>query len=152
MKGAATASAATAALPQSRERGEALLFALFALLLLTLSLALLALTMRLRLEEQQRELRRVHLDQLLDGVMAETLARLAIDPSFSGVVSRPDADGEGWSEVERLGPYEARVEAGALLGARRVSARARLHLIPGPPRVLRWERGASEPLPSAPRR
>jgi hypothetical protein len=152
MKAAVRASTATPALARSRERGEALLFALFALLLLTLSLALLALTMRLRLEEQQRELRRVHLDQLLDGVMAETLARLAIDPSFRGVASRPDADGEGWSEVERLGPYEARVEAGALLGARQASARARLHLVPGPPRVLRWERAATGPLPGAPRR
>jgi hypothetical protein len=152
MTKAARAPAPLHAPPKSRERGEALLFALFALLLLTLSLALLAVTMRQRLEEQQREIRRVRLDQLLDGVMAETLARLAIDPGFSGVPSRPEEGGEGWSEVERVGPYEARVEAGATLGARQASARARVHLVPGPPRILRWERYANVAVPSASRR
>ena len=124
------------------DRGEALLFAVFALLLLALSLALLGMTMSLRLEEQQREVRRVHLDQLLEGVMAETLARLAIDPAFHGVTRRREADGEGWSEVEKVSPILARVEAGAKLGPRRVWGRARVALAPGPPRVMRWERGA----------
>ena len=58
---------------QRTEAGEALLFAVFALLLLGLSLALLALTMRQRLEERQRDVRRAHLDLLLDGAVAETL-------------------------------------------------------------------------------
>ena len=128
---------------ERNDRGEALLFAVFALLLLALSLALLGMTMSLRLDEQQREVRRVHLDQLLEGVMAETLARLAIDPAFKGVTRRREADGEGWSEVEKVSPYTAWVEAGAKLGARRVWGRAQVALASGvSPRVVRWERGA----------
>ena len=122
------------------ESGEALLFALFALLLLSLSLALLALTMKGRLEEQQRFARRARLDLLLDGVVAETLGRLALDPRFSGVAPRYEGAGEGWSEVERVGGY-ARVEARAKLGGREVCGRAVVRLVPGPPRVVRWERG-----------
>jgi hypothetical protein len=128
--------------PGRDDRGEALLLAVFALLLLALSLALLGMTMSLRQEEQQRELRRVHLDQLLEGVMAETLARLAVDPAFEGVARRQEADGEGWSEVEKDGPYTAWVEAGARLGARRAWGRAKVALDLGrPPRVVFWERG-----------
>jgi hypothetical protein len=129
------------------EGGEALLFAVFALLLLALSLALLTLTMRMRLEEQQRTIRRARLDLLLDGAMAETLGRLAVDPRFGGVLPRSDGygDGEGWSEVEHLGPDRARVEVGARLGARRVSGRAVVRLVAGRPRVIRWERGPEPP-------
>jgi hypothetical protein len=130
---------------RSTETGEALLFAVFALLMLSLSLALLTLTMRLRLEEQQREVRRAHLDLLLDGAVAETLGRLAVDPRFSGVAPRSYGDGEGWSEVERLGAGHARVEAGARVGGRQVSGRAVVRLVPGPPRVVRWERGPEPP-------
>jgi hypothetical protein len=130
---------------RSTETGEALLFAVFALLLLSLSLALLTLTMRLRLQEQQREVRRAHLDLLLDGAVAETLGRLAVDPHFSGVTPRSYGDGEGWSEVERLDGF-ARVEAGARVGPRRAFGRATVRLVPGrPPRVIRWERGPAAP-------
>ena len=138
-----------AALPSRRrstETGEALLFAVFALLLLSLSLALLALTMRLRLQEHQSEIRRAHLDLLLDGAVAETLGRLAADPRFSGVAPRSYGDGEGWSEVEHLGPGYAHVEAGARVGPRRAFGRARVRLVPGrPPQVIRWERGSASP-------
>jgi hypothetical protein len=127
------------------ESGEALLFALFALLLLSLSLALLALTMRARLEEQQRFARRARLDLLLDGAMAETLGRLAVDPRFSGVAPRSTGPGEGWSDVERVSAEYARVEARAKLGGHEVSGRAVVRLVPGPPRVVRWERGPERP-------
>jgi hypothetical protein len=130
---------------RSTETGEALLFAVFALLLLSLSLGLLTLTMRLRLQEQQRDVRRTHLDLLLDGAVAETLGRLAVDPRFSGVAPRSYGDGEGWSEVERVGAEYARVEAGARVGARQVSGRAVVRVVPGPPRVVRWERGPERP-------
>jgi hypothetical protein len=123
------------------ESGEALLFALFALLLLSLSLALLGLTMRARLEEQQRFARSTRLDLLLDGALAETLGRLALDPRFSGVPRRAAGAGESWSEVERLSAEYVRVEARARLGGREVSGRATIKLAPGPPRVVRWERG-----------
>jgi hypothetical protein len=125
------------------ESGAALLFALFALLLLGLSLALLTLTMRLRFEEQQRSLRRARLDLLLDGAMAETMGRLALDPRFAGVAPRPAGMGEAWSDVERVSPTERRVEVVAKLGGRQVSARARVRVVPGPPRVVRWERGGA---------
>jgi hypothetical protein len=130
--------------PRRRERGEALLLALFVLLMLGISLALLGLTMRVRIEEQQRELRRARLDLLLDGVVAETLARLAQDPRFAGVSPRgsgaQDA-GEAWSEVERLGPLVARIDATAALGPRQAAASALVRLVPAPPRVVRWQRG-----------
>jgi hypothetical protein len=133
------------AMERTRERGEALLFAVFTLLLLSLSLALLTLTMRVRLEEQRSEIGRAHLDVLLDGVMAETLARLAVDPRFSGVAKRREGDGEGWSEVERSGLQHARVEAGARLGERRAVGRALVRVLPAPPRMVWWERGPERP-------
>lgn len=125
----------------ARERGAALLLALFVLLLLGVSLALLALSMTVRLDEQRREIGAVRLDLLLDGVMAETVARLALDSRFSGVAPRRDGAGEGWSEVEPLGPEVARVAAGAALGSRRAEATALVRLRPGPPRIVRWRRG-----------
>ena len=117
-----------------REDGEAMIFAIFALLLLALSLALLGLTMRLRLEEQQREVRRVHLDLLLDGAVAETLARLAVDPRFTGVAPRRDGGrrglergraGSGAHQARGRGRREARAAArssgsGAWCGRRSV--------------------------------
>lgn len=127
------------------ERGEALLLALFVLLLLGISLALLALSMRIRLEEQQREIRRVRLELLLDGVVAETLGRLAIDPRFSGVAPRRAGAGEGWSEVASIGPVLARVHVSATLGPRSVDGTALVRVVPGPPRVLTWRRGAIRP-------
>jgi hypothetical protein len=125
---------------RARERGEALIFAVFVLLLLGVSLALLALSMRVRLEEQQREVRRARLDLLLDGVMAETLARLALDPRFSGVASRREGDGEASTAVDRYRPELARIEAEARLGGRSVGGRALVQILPGPPRVLQWQR------------
>ena len=130
-----------------RERGEALLLALLVLLMLGVSLALLGLTIRLRLEEQQREIRRVRLDLVLDGVVAETLAFLAVDPRFSGVAPRPEGAGEGWSEVVAMGPQMARVEATAALGPRRARATALVRLVPAPPRVVVWQRGAGAGAP-----
>jgi hypothetical protein len=128
------------------EGGEALLFALFALLLLGLSLALLTLTMRARLEEQQRFVRRARLDLLLDGAVAETLGRLAVDPRFAGVRPRLAGAGESWTEVERLSAEYSRVDARARLGGRLVSGRAWVRFAPGhPPRVVRWERGPERP-------
>ena len=129
------------AVRRRRERGQALLLALFVLLLLGVSLALLGLSMRIRLEEQQREIRRVRLELVLDGVVAETLGRLAVDPRFAGVAPRRDGAGDAWSEVERLGPALARVHAAATLGPRRADADALVRLAPGPPRIVTWRRG-----------
>jgi hypothetical protein len=108
---------------------------------------MLALTMRLRLEEQQRETRRVRLDLLLDGALAVTLARLAIDPRFGGLASRRDGDGggTGWSVVERVGLHHARVEAGASLGRQRALGQAVVRLSPGVVQVMSWHRGPPDP-------
>jgi hypothetical protein len=125
-----------------REGGQALLFALIVLLVLGLSLALLALSMRVRLEEQQREVRRVRLAQLLDGVVAETLAQLARDPRFGGIAQRSSpAGGEASSEVAPVTPRVVRIEAAARLGPRRARVTVVAEVLPGPPRILRWRRG-----------
>jgi hypothetical protein len=121
-------------------------------LVLGTSLALLALAMRVRLEEQQREIRRARLGQLLDGVTAETLARLARDPRFPGVPPRAEGAGRGWTQVERVRPGVVRIEATASLGARRARATVLALVAPGTARILEWRRGppgagsAAEPL------
>jgi hypothetical protein len=138
-----TRGAATTARRRRRDGGEALLLALFVLLLLGISLLLLALGLRLRMEEQQREVRRVRLDLLIDGVTAETLARLAVDPSFPGVAERRDGAGRTSSEVQRVGEHGARVEVHAAIGPRRGAAVAWVRVLPAPPRVVRWERGGA---------
>lgn len=127
-----------------RDDGHALLFAMFAVFLLGVSLWLMALNLQLRLGEQRREIGRVRVDLLVDGVAAETMARLALDPLFTGVSRRGLGQGEVWSEVMAEDSY-AVIEARASLG--RVEGRAvlRASLGVGGPQIVSWQRGGLPP-------
>ena len=119
------------------ERGQALLFALLALLIASMAAAFLAEDLGLREKALQEEGARVHLRVLLDGALADALARLA--------EHRPLESGERWgagfTSVERIpaGPNRATLRVHASYLARRGSAEADVLLAPRV-RVLSWRR------------
>jgi hypothetical protein len=121
------------------ERGQALLFALIVLLIASIAAALLAEDLSLREKALQEEGARVHLRALLDGALADALARLAEHrPLDSG-----ERWGAGFTSVERLAAGTdanriiLRVHASYM--ARRGSAEAEVWLEPQV-MVLSWRR------------
>lgn len=132
------------------EEGQALVLALFVLFLLGISLALLAQSLDLRLQEQRREVARIRIDQMVDGVVAETLARLARSERFSGVRAKRLGAGEVASRVEEVASGEVRIEASASLGGRYGRAVVRAELTAAGPVVTSWRRGAPASQAQAP--
>ena len=122
-----------------RESGHALLFAMFVLFVLGLSLALAGLSVQLSLRDHRRELSRVRVDLMIDGVVAETLGSLAENPRFGGVARSSSKEGEVWSEV-RWESNTAVIEAGARSGQRSERALLRANLAPRGFRILSWRR------------
>jgi hypothetical protein len=71
-----------AASARAGERGQALLFALLALLIASMAAAFVAQDIMLRERAMQEEAARLHVRALLDGGLADALARLADDRSI----------------------------------------------------------------------
>jgi hypothetical protein len=132
------------------ESGHALVLALVVLLTVTLSSALLAQVVVARLAAQQREIVRVHLDLMVDGVVAETLAGLARDRRFAGLDATAWQGGEVWSRVEARSGGEVTIEAAARLGSRGRSALVVARVAAGAPRIVGWKRSTG--IPSGSRR
>jgi hypothetical protein len=122
------------------EEGHALLLAVFVLFLLGMSLSLSVLEVQLRMRDQQRQLFRVRLDMMVDGVVAHTQAALAADPKSSGVPKRDLGAGQVWSEVEAAGNGQVRIEAWASLGPR--VRGARLSATASGTRITAWARNS----------
>lgn len=127
------------------EAGFALTLALLALLLVSMGLALVAADLELRLREHTRRVDRVQRLAQSDALLAESLARLAEDPAFSGIPRRAVLLGDppveaGWGEarVFPLGQERRRVVVRCQL--RGVSHRAvsEVALEDSGPRVLSW--------------
>jgi type II secretory pathway component PulK len=125
--------------PRSRrgQRGQALLFALIALLIASIAAAFLAEDLSLREKALQEEGARFHLRALLDGALADALARLA--------EHRPLEDDERWgagfTSVERFTIDEHRtlLRVHASYMARRAAAEATV-LVHPEVKVLSWRR------------
>ena len=129
----------------AHERGFALTLALLALLLVSMALALVAADLDLQLREHSRRVDRVQRLAQSDALLAETLARLAEDPSFTGIPRRPVVLGDppaeaGWADAQvfPLGQDRRRVVVRCQL--RGVSHRAVSEVALGGsgPRVLSW--------------
>ena len=120
------------------ESGQALLFALLALLIASLAAAFLAEDLTLREKALQEEAARCHLRALLDGALAEALARLADHrPLESG-----ERWGAGFTAVERRpggSEHQAILRVRASYMARRGAAEA-LVLLEPKVMVLSWRR------------
>lgn len=122
--------------------GHVLVLALFVLLVVTLASALLAQVLAGRQAMQRREVVRVKLDLLVDGVVADTLAQLARDPAFTGVSRVQRGPGEVWSTVRRGSEGDWGIEAGARLGASQRGVRVKASPAVAGPRIVSWARGA----------
>ena len=121
------------------ESGHALLFALFALFILGLSISLGALAVQIGFREHRREMARVHVALLVDGVVAETLGSLVGDRGFKGVQRRASAEGEVWSDV-RWQAETVVIDAGAEWGQRSEGAILKARRTPAGFRILSWRR------------
>ena len=120
------------------ERGQALLFALLALLIASMAAAFLAEDLALREKALQEEAARFHLRALLDGALADALARLAEDRSLES----EERWGAGFTSVERRAGTDEKhivLRVTATYMARRGAAEADVILLPEV-MVLSWRR------------
>ncbi|HEV8239683.1 MAG TPA: hypothetical protein VGS57_09960 [Thermoanaerobaculia bacterium] len=120
------------------ERGQALLFALLALLIASMAAAFVAEDLALREKALQEEAARFHLRALLDGALADALGRLAEHRALES----EERWGAGFTSVERgpaLGENQAVLRVRATYMARRGSAEALVQLYPEVA-VLSWQR------------
>lgn len=122
------------------ERGLALMMALLVLLLVALASALLA----TELHRQQRQVRHeaggLELRALADAALAETLAELALDSNFGGVVEHEFARGRIASTVETLASNRWLVRAEGRFGLRVRVVEAEVRRSGTQLQVVRWER------------
>ena len=120
------------------ERGQALLFALLALLIASMAAAFLAEDLALREKALQEEAARFHVRALLDGALADALARLADRRPLES----EERWGAGFTAVERrAGTDENHIvlRVTATYMARRGAAEADVILLPEVG-VLGWRR------------
>jgi hypothetical protein len=120
------------------ERGQSLLFALLALLIASMAAAFLAEDLALREKALQEEAARFHLRALLDGALADALARLADGRSLES----EERWGAGFTSVERRPgerEYEEVLRVHATYMARRGAAEALVRVEPRV-MVLAWRR------------
>lgn len=119
------------------ENGQALLFALLALLIASMAAAFLAEDLALREKALQEEAARIHLRALLDGALADALARLADHQPLES----EERWGAGFTTVESIPTTEDRVtlRVTATYMARRGSVEADVILVPQVA-VLSWRR------------
>ncbi len=121
------------------ERGQSLLFALLALFICSMAAAFVAEDIILREKAQQEEAARFHLRALLDGALADALARLAEGRSLES----EERWGAGFTSVERRpgeeGEFEVILRVNATYLTRRGAAEA-VVLIEPQVMVLSWRR------------
>jgi hypothetical protein len=119
------------------ERGQALLFALLALLLASMAAAFVAEDMMLREKAMQEESARLHVRALLDGALADALAKL--DAHQPLVDPAPWGGGVTTVEGEAVPPRHAILRVRATWHARSGAAEAYVQLLPEV-RVVSWHR------------
>lgn len=129
--------APSAARRRRRESGQALLFALLALLIASMAAAFLAEDLALREKALQEEAARFHVRALLDGALADALARLADHQPLTG----EERWGAGFTSVEShsTGANRVTLRVTATYMVRRGSAEADVILVPQVA-VLSWRR------------
>jgi hypothetical protein len=120
----------------------ALIFAIVALAAVAMMVAVVAASLQPRIITHTHLERTVKLTALVDAAMAESLAELALDRAFGGVVERPLGDGSMSSTVTQVGLHEVEIVAvGSSRGWRSiVVARVNVETVP---RVMRWQRFSS---------
>ena len=121
-----------------RSAGFSLLLALVVLLLVFEAAALVAGSLAVRLRVAREDRTRVALDALVDGALADALARLDANRAYAGVAERDIGAGHLWSDVETLGTERWRVDASATLSGERRVVEAEARLTAAGLRVVAW--------------
>jgi type II secretory pathway component PulK len=124
------------------DSGQALIFALLVLVLASIAAAFVAEDLALRERELQEEGVRMHVRALLDGGLADALARIADDRA----VRRDERWGGGVTRVEAkaLPGNRVRLVVRAEYAARSGEVEAIVQKsLTGPPQVVAWRRTAS---------
>jgi hypothetical protein len=123
-----------------RERGYALVTALFVLFLLAIALELAASALLLRLRAARTDAERSALVALSDAALAEAVAHLAADPNYRGAAEHPFGGGRIGSRVEFLGVGRFEVRAAAGFAGRLRVVRALVARGGGSAWVVSWAR------------
>lgn len=130
-----------------RERGAALLVALFVLVLVSTAGFLLATGLAIDLAEQRGDDRRARLGALADSALAEALADLAEDPDSAGFLPHDWGGGEIESEVAPLPGGRLRVTGRARFAGFERTIVAEVVFGPLGPRVVTWRLGGAAAPP-----
>ncbi len=120
------------------ESGQALLFALLALLLTSVAAALVAEDLSLRERALQEEAARMHVRALLDGALADALARLAAHDAPRE--REPWGGGATTCESVSFPPNNVRLRVTATYDGRQGAAVALVVIGVDGPRVVSWAR------------
>jgi len=123
-----------------RERGYALLTALFVLFLLAIALELAASALLLRMRAARADAESTALAALSDASLAEAVAHLAADSGYRGAAAHPFGGGRIGSRVEFLGVGRFEVRAAAGFAGRLRVVRAEVARGGGSARVVSWAR------------
>ncbi len=136
----------TAGRPE-RERGAALLAALFVLVLVSTAGLLIATGLAVDLAEQRGDDRRARLSALADSALAEALADLAEDPDSAGFLPHALGGGEIESGVAALPGGRLLVTGRARLAGFERTVRAEVVFGPHGPQVTAWRLGGAAAPP-----
>ena len=128
------------------EGGHALLMAILVVLLVATSMTLVSKSLLLEVNQSRTRAAQLDLVALADAALAESLARLALQPGFSGIPRRPEGRGEVEAQVTTegtIGPTgrRVRIRIQSTVSGRtyKVDVRARLQ-DDQQPQVLEWRR------------
>jgi hypothetical protein len=117
----------------------ALIFALVALAIIASMIGIVAASIQPRITTHNHLERGVRLTALVDAALANTLAELAVNRYFTGVMEKPLGEGRVSSTVRPLTLHEVEIVAVGRARNWRSVVVARVNLEHGP-RVVRWHR------------
>jgi hypothetical protein len=125
---------------RGRESGQALLFALLALFIASMAAAFVAEDLALRERALQEESVRMRLRAMLDGALADALARIAVKAPIERELRW--GAGRTTAEEEEIGALRVRLRIVASYAGRRAAVDAVVQKsLSRPPRVVEWHRG-----------
>jgi hypothetical protein len=116
----------------------ALAITLLVLFVVSLALAMISLSLLVRLRVVREESQGIVLSALSDAALAEAVAQLAADASFTGLVEHPFGSGKITCQVFPVTPTQFRVVATARLGVRVRAVEAQVARTPALVEVTSW--------------
>ena len=135
-----TAKRASSARRSGRESGQVLLVALVTMLLVGVAVSLVAASLALESRHAIEEGKRVRVTAIADAAVAEALANLAVDRGFPGRPGGALGGGTYESIVRSVGAGVLEIRVTARVGGLERLVRVEARIVPGGPRVRRWQR------------